>query len=108
MSICSQEARDNENAEFHNWVLDSFIEAIWRSGNGQSTETPFYINSVPDLIAFVQLHQLQVISQKLIYKDDIPIQHVRVQNPENLREYDWYFDMTAQFRRAYIDRLEAN
>ncbi len=107
MAICSQEARDFEGAKFHNWVLDNYIEAIWRTGDGQSPETAFYINTVQDLIAFVQLHQLQVVSQELIYRDKTPIQFVKVQNPENLREYEWYFDMTAQFRRAYIDRLES-
>lgn len=107
MAICSHEARDFDGAKYHNWVLDSFIEAIWRTGDGKSPETAFYINTVHDLIAFVQLHQLQVVSQKLIYHGQVPIQSVKVQNPKNLREYDWYFDMTAQFRRAYIDKLEA-
>ncbi|MGQ8366886.1 DUF4919 domain-containing protein [Glaciecola sp. 1036] len=107
MAICSEEAGDSETARFHNWVLDNFIESTWRSGNGQTPETAFYINSSSDLIAFIQLHQMVGVDQELIYKDQLPVQKVRVQNPENQRYYTWYFDMTPQFRRAYIDKIES-
>ena len=106
MAVCSQEAGDQQTAQYHNWVLDKFIEATWRSGDGQSLQTPFYINSTQDLIAFIQLHQMVIVEQRLIYRDQVPIQKVRVQNPENRREYDWFFDMTPQFRKAYIESIE--
>ncbi|GLR71341.1 DUF4919 domain-containing protein [Agaribacter marinus] len=106
MAICSQEAGDNASAQYHNWVLDAFIEAIWRSGDGQTPETAFYINSTHDLYAFIQLHQLMAVEQALIYRNKLPIQKVIVQNPESQKNYTWYFDLTPQFRRAHIDKLE--
>ncbi|MFC3121471.1 DUF4919 domain-containing protein [Agaribacter flavus] len=106
MAVCSQNAGDEVSAKFHNWVLDAYIEAIWRSGDGQTSDTAFYINSTNDLYAFIQLHQLVAVEQELIYRNQLPIQKVVVQNPENKKNYTWYFDMTAQFRRAHIDKLE--
>lgn len=105
-SVCATELGKLDVGKFHNKVLDNFIEAIWRTGTGKTPDSPFYITSVDDLYAFVQLHQLVVASQSLTYINDLPIQAISVQNPETRRSFTWYFNVTPQFRRGVIDDLE--
>ena len=105
-AICAAELGDIEQGRFHNNILDSFIEAVWRTGTGKSPQSPFYITSVNDLYAFIQLHQLVVVGQSLSYVNKLPIQAIQVQNPQTQRTFNWYFDVTPQFRRGVIDKLE--
>lgn len=106
-AVCAAELSNIVLGKYHNSVLDNFIEAIWRTGNGKSPQTPFYIISVNDLYAFIQLHQLVAVGQSLEYVNELPIQAIKVQNPANNRTFTWYFDITPQFRRGVIDGLEA-
>lgn len=105
-AVCAAELDNAGLAKFHNAVLDSYIEAIWRTGNGQSAQSPFYITSANDLYAFVQLHQFVAVGQSLIYVNKLPVQVIEIQNPQTLRRSKWYFDVTPQFRRGMIDKLE--
>ena len=105
-AICASELGNDALGRFHTAVLDSLIEAIWRTGNGQSVETPFYITSTNDLYAFIQLHQLVAVGQSIRYINRLPVQAIEVQNPETMRVKTWYFDVTPQFRRGVIDELE--
>lgn len=105
-AICAAELGDIALGKYHNLVLDSFIEAIWRTGTGKTAQSPFYITSVNDLYAFIQLHQLVAVGQSLTYVNELPIQAIKVQNPTNNRTFTWYFDITPQFRRGVIDKLE--
>lgn len=106
VAICATEMSNLELGRFHNSILDNLIEAIWRTGNGQTPESPFYITSVNDLYAFIQLHQLVAVGQSLTYVNNLPIQAIKVQNPETNRSFTWYFNVTPQFRRGVIDELE--
>lgn len=106
-AICAAELGNVVLGKYHNAILDNFIEAIWRTGTGQSPETPFYITSVNDLYAFIQLHQLVAVGQSLTYVNSLPIQAIKVQNPANNRTLTWYFDITPQFRRGVIDDIES-
>jgi hypothetical protein len=106
VSICATEIGNVELGKFHNAILDNFIEAIWRTGTGQSPDSPFLITSVNDLYAFIQLHQLIAVGQSLTYVGNLPIQSIRVQNPETNRSFTWYFNVSPQFRRGVIDEIE--
>lgn len=104
---CALELQDEERGRYHIWVLDNLIEAIWRTGDGRSALTPLMINSTTDLYAFIQLHELVAVGQDLVYIEQIPIQRIRIQMPESNRQSTWYFNVTPQFRRAVIDKLES-
>jgi len=106
-AICATELGNTALGKYHNSVLDNFIEAVWRTGTGKGPETPFYVTSVNDLYAFIQLHQLVAVGQSLRYVNQLPIQAIKVQNPANNRTFTWYFDITPQFRRGVIDELES-
>ncbi|MGB3726524.1 MAG: DUF4919 domain-containing protein [Glaciecola sp.] len=105
-AICATELGNIETGQYHNGVLDGLIEAIWRTGDGKTPTTPLYITSANDLYAFVQLHQFVVVGQSLTYVNKLPIQVIKVHNPETNRTMLWYFDVTPQFRRGVITELE--
>ena len=79
-AVCAAELGNIVLGSYHNSILDNFIEAIWRTGSGKSPETPFYVTSVDDLYAFIQLHQLVAVGQSLTYVNKLPIQAIKVQN----------------------------
>ncbi|MDT0583826.1 DUF4919 domain-containing protein [Brumicola blandensis] len=105
--VCHYEQGQQAQGEFHNQLLDGFIDAVWRSGDGRSPATAFYITSSNDLYAFVQMHGFIVTGQSLVYHQERPMDAISVENPETGEEATWYFDVTAQFRRGILDDLEA-
>ncbi|MFC4698730.1 DUF4919 domain-containing protein [Glaciecola siphonariae] len=106
MAECSRLMGDARQSDFHTWVLDNLIEAIWRTGDGRAPGTAFLINSTHDLYAFIQLHQLVAVGQDLVYEQGMPVQKILVQTPENMRSSTWYFNATPQFRRSFLDKAE--
>ena len=106
-AMCATQMGNIALGEYHRRVLDSFIEAIWRTGNGKTPLTPLFITSANDLYAFVQLHQMVATGHALEYVNDLPVQAITVLNPENKRSQIWYFDVTSQFRRGLIDKIES-
>ena len=105
---CSARAGNDRAGNFHAWVLDNLIEAIWRTGNGQSARSAFIINSTSDLYAFIQLHQLVVVAQELVYLQQVPIQKITILTPETNRESVWYFNVSPLFTRGILEHLQNN
>jgi len=104
--VCHYESGERAIGEYHNAMLDGFIDAIWRSGDGKTPGTAFYITSTNDLYAFVQLNGMVAIGQSLVYHEQRPIDAIKIQDPQTEQESTWYFDVTAQFRRGIFDGLE--
>ena len=88
-------------------MLDGFMGAIWRSGDGQTPATAFYITSTNDLYAFVQLNGMMATGQSIVYFEQRPIEAIKVEDPQSKLETTWYFDVTAQFRRGIFDDIES-
>jgi hypothetical protein len=105
--ICYFESGQQENGEYHNVILDGFMDAIWRSGDGSTPATAFYITSTNDLYAFVQLNGMIAIGQSLVYFEQRPMNAIKVEDPQTKQESIWYFDVTAQFRRRIFDDIES-
>jgi hypothetical protein len=104
---CHFESGQQENGEYHNAMLDGFIDAIWRSGDGKTPATAFYITSTNDLYAFVQLNGMVAIGQSLVYYEQRPMNAIKVQDPQTKQQSTWYFEVTAQFRRGIFDDIES-
>jgi hypothetical protein len=104
--ICHSQAGERLVGEYHNSMLDGFIDAILRSGDGQTPSTAFYITSTNDLHSFVQLNGMVATGQSLVYHEQRPMDVIEVQDPETGQKNTWYFDVTAQFRRGIFDDLE--
>lgn len=105
--VCHYESGERLIGEYHNTMLDGFIDAILRSGDGQTPGSAFYITSTNDLYAFVQLNGMVATGQSLVYHEQRPMDVIEVQDPETEQESTWYFDVTAQFRRGIFDDLES-
>jgi hypothetical protein len=105
--VCHTELGQNTEADYHNAMLDGFMGAIWRSGDGLTPATAFYITSTNDLYAFVQLNGMMATGQSLVYFEQRPIDAIKVEDPQSKRETTWHFDVTAQFRRGIFDDIES-
>jgi hypothetical protein len=105
--VCYYESGEPLIGEYHNTMLDGFIDAILRSGDGQTPSTAFYITSTNDLYSFVQLNGMVVTGQSLVYHEQRPMDVIEVQDPETGQKSTWYFDVTAQFRRGIFDDIES-
>lgn len=105
--VCHSELGQSDLGKYHNVMLDGFMDAIWRSGDGTTPATAFYITSTNDLYAFVQLNGLMATSQSLVYYEQRPIDAIQVEDPQTMQESTWYFDVTAQFRRGIFDDIES-
>lgn len=105
--ICHSELGQNDRADYHNAMLDGFMDAIWRSGDGATPTTAFYITSTNDLYAFIQLNGLIATSQSLVYFEGRPIDAIQVEDPQTMQETTWHFDVTAQFRRGVFNDIES-
>lgn len=104
--VCYSESGQRSKSEYHNAMLDGFMGAIWRSGDGKTPASAFYITSSNDLYAFVQLNGMMAIGQSLVYYERRPIDAIKIEDPETKNESTWYFDVTAQFRRGMFDDIE--
>lgn len=105
--VCHSELGHLDLSEYHNVMLDGFMDTIWRSGDGKTPATAFYITSTNDLYAFVQLNGLMATSQSLVYYEQRPIDAIQVEDPQSMQESTWYFDVTAQFRRGIFNKIES-
>ena len=104
--VCHLESGNTSQGRYHKRMLDGFMDAVWRSGSGQTLASALYVTSANDLYAFIQLQNHIAVGQKLVYLDDKPIHAMSVKNLQNQSEKIWYFDVTAQFRRGILDVIE--
>lgn len=104
--VCHFESGQQEIGEYHNVIFDGFMDAIWRSGDGKTPATAFYITSTNDLYAFVQLNGMIATGQSLEYLAQRPMNAIKVEDPQTKQKSTWYFDVTAQFRRGIFDGIE--
>lgn len=100
ITFCAKEAGRQELSEYHQYVLDGLVDAIWATGDGRSEETAFFCTSVTELRDFIRLHGLEVVSQSLLEGEAGAFDLMTVKDPETEEEFDWYFDITAQLARG--------
>lgn len=95
--ICNYAVEHQERGDFHEYVLDGLLDAIWASGDGQSMASAFYCTSTTELQAFIQLHGLTTVNQALVHEGGRSYDLMSVRDPQEEAEFDWYFDITAQW-----------
>lgn len=102
-SICATEKGKLKIADHHRWALSELIEAIWRTGNGKTPENPFYVTDINDLHAFIQLHQMSIVSQKKITLLKKTLFALELKKNDDTDYLLWYFDLSAQIKRQLIN-----
>ncbi|MEH6556992.1 MAG: DUF4919 domain-containing protein [Oceanicoccus sp.] len=98
---CSFESDNKTQADYHKYVLNNLLDAIWSTGDGKSTETAFYCTSTPELQAFIQLHGLETIDQALIHHEGKAYDLMGVKDPKEDEEFKWYFDISSQWALGF-------
>lgn len=94
---CSFEAGRDTQGDYHRYVLDNLLEAIWATGDGQSIETAFFSTNTQELYAFINLHGLEAVNQSLVHHEGKSYDRMAVRDRNTGKEYDWYFDISAQW-----------
>lgn len=101
--VCSFESSDKDAGDYHQYVLEGLLDAIWSTGDGKSTETAFFCTSTPELQAFIQLHGLQTESQALVHAEGKSFDMMDVKDPDSGKAFTWYFDISAQWALGFND-----
>ena len=98
---CSFESGESKQGDYHKYVLNNLLDAIWATGDGKSIETAFYCTSTPELQSFIQLHGLETIDQALIHHEGKAYDLMGVKDPKEDKEFKWYFDITSQWALGF-------
>ncbi len=92
---CYFESGNPSQSHHHEMMINLLLEAIWTTGDGESTNTAFNVLSVDELKAFIEFHGMKLLStspirqgKQLFYKSVLYDAH----RDENV---DWYFRLTA-------------
>lgn len=94
---CNFEAGHDTQGDYHRYVLDNLLEAIWATGDGQSLETAFFSTNTQELYAFINLHGLEAVDQSLVHHQGKSYDLMGVRDRNTGKEYEWYFDISAQW-----------
>jgi len=101
---CHYELGQQEPGEYHQLALDSLLDTIWNSGDGESPETAFTTITPPELSAFLRLHGLSVNEQSIINHEDRVYEQVTVFDAESRERLLWWFDITTQYEAGFPDQ----
>jgi Domain of unknown function (DUF4919) len=98
---CGFESGNETQGDYHKYVLNNLLDAIWATGDGKTTKTAFYCTSTPELQAFIQLHGLETINQALIHHEGKAYDLMGVKDPKEGKEFKWYFDISSQWALGF-------
>lgn len=101
---CHYELGRRASGEYHQLALDSLLDMIWDSGDGESPETAFTTITPPELSAFLRLHGLSVNEQSIVNHEGRVYEQVTVFDAESRERLLWWFDITAQYEAGFPDQ----
>ena len=101
--VCNTESGAEKQGDFHRYVLDGLLEAIWASGDGQSTENAFFCTSTTELYAFLNLTGYKASGQALVNSKDGIFDVMTVTELDSGKEVQLYFDVGAMWARGFRD-----
>ena len=101
--ICAFESGDAGAGEYHRGVLDGLMTAIRSTGDGKTTDSAFETTSTPELQAFIRLQGFEIVSQALMHDEERVYDRMTIKDPEDGREFGWYFDITTQWVIGFRD-----
>jgi len=99
--VCSYESDNEKQGEYHKYVLNGLLDAIWATGDGKSKETAFFSTSTLELQAFINLHGLETVDQALVRDEGKIYDLMGVRDPKKDEEFKWYFDISAQWALGF-------
>jgi len=103
-AICYEQSGDDIAQQFHENMYRGLLDAVAHSGNGSAPATAFVVINVDEIDALLQAQDLEVVSQTQLQQGEHEYNRVYVRNPQTGRQFDVYFDVSAE-KRWYLDRL---
>ena len=99
--VCSFESGNKNQGDYHEYVLNNLLDAIWATGDGKTIGSAFYCTSTTELHAFIQLHGLEAVDQALIHHEGSAYDLMGVKDPKDGNEFKWYFDISTQWALGF-------
>ena len=93
---CADGSGDNTKSEFHRKVLRGLLDAIRKTGDGKSEDSAFLCTSTGEVWSFIGMHGYRVAGKSLEMTEGRTFDVMKVVDPDTDKEFEWYFDVTAQ------------
>lgn len=94
--VCAEGSGDNVKGEYHRKVLFGLLDAIRKTGDGESEDTAFFCTSTGEVWSFIGMQGYRIAGKSLEAIDGRTYDVMKVIDPETDKEFEWYFDVTAQ------------
>lgn len=94
--ICADGSGDDSKGEFHRKVLIGLLDAIRKTGDGESEDSAFFCTSTSEVWSFIRMQGYRIAGKSLDVIDGRSYDVMEVVDPDTDREFEWYFDVTAQ------------
>lgn len=94
--ICADGSGDDSKGEFHRKVLIGLLDAIRKTGDGESEDSAFFCTSTSEVWSFIRMQGYRIAGKSLDHIDGRTYDIMKVIDPDADREFEWYFDVTAQ------------
>lgn len=104
--LCHEQSGDDITRQFHAAMYQGLLQSVLRSGDGRTPATAYQVISADEIDAVLLAQDLEVVSQSLQQLGEREYSRIHVRNPQNWREFDLYFDVTAE-KQWYLKRLQA-
>jgi len=99
--IAFRELKDQEKADFHQFVLKGLLKSITDSGDGKSPQTAFQVIEVHE--EYVLLHFMGIglpKSQTLLHKDGHSYDEIKFDDPATKREVVLFFNVDIPIKHG--------
>lgn len=94
--VCADGSGDSSKGEFHRKVLLGLLDAISKTGDGESEDSAFFCTSTGEVWSFIGMQGYRVTGKSLDAINGRVFDVMEIVDPETSREFKWYFDVTAQ------------
>lgn len=101
--VCHLELNNEQQAEFHQYVLSGLFASISSTGNGRTFESAYITISIGELRTFIGMLGLEVKEQGLQYHKGKTYDVMTVREVEIEEEFDLYFDISIQMEKGYAN-----
>lgn len=108
--ICDTKLGDVEKAAHHKWVVEGILNAISKSGDGNTPETALFVTNMTEVFDFLGFQKFKIMEGKLMnHEDGRHFFRMAVVKPdEQDRGYNIFFDVTAPFNAGQRPPMEKN
>ncbi len=106
--ICDTQLGATKDAAHHKWVVEGVLNAISRSGDGNTPDTALFVTNLTEVFDFLSFQKFKIMEGKLMAHDDgrhfFRMGVVKPDEPD--RVYNIFFDVTAPYNAGQRTPME--